>query len=45
MEETTEVLDETLCEAFTSPADPSGSYTGTAFDEDDPYPEQDADDL
>ena len=45
MEESLETLDETLCEAFVSPADPSGSYTGTAATEDDNAPEQDVDDL
>ena len=44
MEDTTETLDETLFEAFFSPQDPLGSYTGTSADEDD-APEQDADDL
>jgi len=44
MEETFETIDETLTEAFTSPQDPGGSYTGNPT-EGDPYPEQDADDL
>ena len=44
MDDFSETLDETLTEAFTSPQDPLGSYTGTAT-EGDPYPEQDADDL
>jgi hypothetical protein len=45
MEETTETLDESILEAFTSPMDPNGSYTGTPDGGDDFTPEQDADDL
>ena len=40
-----ENLDEALCEFFKQRQDPGGSYTGTATFDDDPYPEQDADDI
>jgi len=39
------LYDSTPHDAFESPSDPLGSYTGTSTVYDDPYPEQDVDDL